>query len=92
MLITPGVYSFDYDRPDPLDAAGGPAPRPPGPKRSGVAVVRSVELANGMRLVVGRDVVERRGYSAIILQSFLVGVLGIIGFSVVAGGITARGC
>lgn len=90
VLITPGVYSFDYDRPDPLDAAGGPAPRPPGPKRSGVAVVRSVELANGMRLVVGRDVVERRGYSAIILQSFLVGVLGIIGFSVVAGGFTAR--
>jgi signal transduction histidine kinase len=90
VLINPGVYSFDYDRPDPLDAAGDVAPRPPGPKRSGVAVVRSVELANGMRLVVGRDVVERRGYSAIILQSFLAGVLGIIGFSVVAGGITAR--
>ena len=47
-------------------------------------------LANGMRLVVGRDVVERRGYSAIILQSFLVGVVGIILFSVIAGGITAR--
>ena len=43
-----------------------------------------------MRLVVGRDVVERRGYSAIILQSFLVGVIGIILFSVVAGGVTAR--
>jgi len=49
-----------------------------------------VTLANGMRLVVGRDVVERRGYSAIILQSFLVGVVGIILFSVIAGGITAR--
>lgn len=88
VLINPGVYSFDYDRQDPLDEAA--APRPAGPKRAGVAVVRSVELANGMRLVVGRDVVERRGYSAIILQSFLVGVLGIIGFSVIAGGLTAR--
>lgn len=88
VLIDPGVYSFDYDRPDPLgeDAAG----MPDRPKRSGVAVVRSIELGNGMRLVVGRDVVERRGYSAIILQSFLVGVVGIILFSVVAGGVTAR--
>ncbi|MGV3575883.1 MAG: ATP-binding protein [Devosia sp.] len=88
VLIDPGVYSFDYDRPDPLgeDAAD----MPERPKRAGVAVVRSVELSNGMRLVVGRDVVERRGYSAIILQSFLVGVVGIILFSVVAGGVTAR--
>ncbi|RYE54869.1 MAG: hypothetical protein EOP18_06800, partial [Rhizobiaceae bacterium] len=87
VLIEPGVYSFDYDRPDPLgeDAAG----MPERPKRSGVAVVRSIELGNGMRLVVGRDVVERRGYSAIILQSFLLGVVGIILFSVVAGGVTA---
>ncbi|RYE51999.1 MAG: hypothetical protein EOP20_15595, partial [Hyphomicrobiales bacterium] len=72
VLIEPGVYSFDYDRPNPLDDAN--AGGPPRPKRSGVAMVRSVELGNGMRLVVGRDVVERRGYSAIILQSFLVGV------------------
>jgi signal transduction histidine kinase len=88
VLIEPGVYSFDYDRPDPLEDEGvqrrGPRPR------SGVAVVRSVELENGMRLVVGRDIVERRGYSAIILQSFLVGVVGIILFSIVAGGVTAR--
>lgn len=88
VLIDPGVYSFDYDRPDPLgeDAAD----MPDRPKRAGVAVVRSVELGNGMRLVVGRDVVERRGYSAIILQSFFFGVVGIILFSVVAGGVTAR--
>ncbi|MET0439978.1 MAG: HAMP domain-containing sensor histidine kinase [Devosia sp.] len=88
VLIDPGVYSFDYDRPDPLgeDAAG----MPERPKRAGVAVVRSIELGNGMRLVVGRDVVERRGYSAIILQSFFFGVVGIILFSVVAGGVTAR--
>ena len=87
VLIDPGVYSFDYERPNPWfeDNASPDAPR-----RTGVAVVRSVELSNGMRLVVGRDVVERRGYSAIILQSFLVGVAGIIVFSLIAGGITAR--
>jgi signal transduction histidine kinase len=39
---------------------------------------------------VGRDVVERRGFSAIIVQSFLFGVLGIILFSLIAGGVTAR--
>lgn len=88
VLIDPGVYSFDYDRPDPLGEDAADVPERP--KRAGVAVVRSVELSNGMRLVVGRDVVERRGYSAIILQSFLVGVVGIILFSVVAGGVTAR--
>ena len=89
VVISPGVYSFDYARPGLLgdDDAAGPRPQR---QREGVAVVRSVELANGMRLVVGRDVVERRGYSAIILQSFLVGVVGIILFSLVAGGITAR--
>ncbi|ODT72136.1 MAG: hypothetical protein ABS75_04890 [Pelagibacterium sp. SCN 63-23] len=89
VLIAPGVYSFDYDRPnlsDDTDALLNPQT----PHHAGVALVRSVELSNGMRLVVGRDVVERRGYSAIILQSFLVGVLGIVVFSVIAGGITAR--
>ena len=89
VVITPGVYSFDYERPNPLDDVQGEDARPPR-QREGVAVVRSVELSNGMRLVVGRDVVERRGYSAIILQSFLVGVVGIILFSLIAGGITAR--
>jgi signal transduction histidine kinase len=89
-LREPGVYSFDYQPASPLEdggADGGEDDRPP---RPGFAVVRSVQLDNGMVLVVGRDVVERRGYSAIIVQSFLVGVIGIILFSVVAGGITAR--
>lgn len=86
VLIEPGIYSFEYERPNPLADGIGPGAE----ARTGVAVVRSVALANGMRLVVGRDIVERRGYSAIILQSFLVGVVGIILFSLVAGGITAR--
>ncbi|MDB5621663.1 MAG: hypothetical protein JWR39_226, partial [Devosia sp.] len=86
VLVEPGVYSFDYERSNPLRDESLPEQ----PPRRGVAVVRSVELGNGLRLVVGRDVVERRGYSAIIVQSFLVGVLGIILFSVVAGGMTAR--
>ncbi|MCP8884229.1 HAMP domain-containing histidine kinase [Devosia sp. XJ19-1] len=84
VVIEPGVYSFEYERPNPLGEEAT------GRQREGVAVVRSIELGNGMRLVVGRDVVERRGYSAIILQSFLVGVVGIILFSLIAGGITAR--
>jgi len=85
-LLEPGIYTFDYQRTNPLDQADA------GDRevRRGVALVRSVELQSGMRLVVGRDVVERRGYSAIIVQSFLVGVIGIILFSVVAGGLTAR--
>lgn len=94
VIIEPGVYSFDYERADPfVDPPNGPGPAAgPGRQREkgGYAVVRSVELSNGMRLVVGRDVVERRGFSAIIVQSFLFGVLGIIVFSVIAGGVTAR--
>ncbi|WP_332702137.1 sensor histidine kinase [Devosia sp.] len=89
VLIEPGIHSFDYERANPFidppeEGAG------PNPEKSGFAVVRSVELSNGMRLVVGRDVVERRGFSAIIVQSFLFGVLGIILFSIIAGGVTAR--
>ncbi|MGV8832834.1 MAG: ATP-binding protein [Devosia sp.] len=91
VLLTPGTYGFDYERADALtdtpEQLDGDAPPPP---NSGYAVVRSVELSNGMRLVVGRDVVERRGFSAIIIQSFLLGVLGIILFSLIAGGVTAQ--
>ena len=92
VLIEPGIYSFDYERANPLidppdeNALPGAGP----PPKSGFAVVRSIVLDNGMRLVVGRDVVERRGYSAIIVQSFLFGVLGIMVFSIIAGGVTAR--
>jgi signal transduction histidine kinase len=88
VLIQPGIYSFDYERANPFIDPPEDDARPG--RKTGFAVVRSLELGNGMRLVVGRDVVERRGFSAIIVQSFLLGVLGIILFSTIAGGVTAR--
>lgn len=91
VLLEPGIYSFDYEMADPLEDSDPVGPRAfRQRKNSGYAVVRSVELSGGLRLVVGRDVVERRGYSAIIVQTFMVGVLGIIVLSIAAGGITAR--
>ena len=52
-------------------------------------MVRSQKLASGLILVVGRDVVERRGFTAIVLQWFAVGAGGILLFSLVAGVLTA---
>ncbi|MDO8359727.1 MAG: HAMP domain-containing sensor histidine kinase, partial [Devosia sp.] len=43
-----------------------------------------------LRLIVGRDVVERRGFTAIVFQGFLLAVAGILVFSVLAGVVTAR--
>ena len=40
----------------------------------GYAVVRSAVLESGLRLMVGRDVVERRGFTGIIVQGFVLGV------------------
>jgi signal transduction histidine kinase len=85
IIQIPGTYSFDYDRPQPFDADAGEAGPPPG-----FAIVRSVELESGMRLVVGRDVVERRGFTAIIVQGFAWGVGGILLASIIAGLVTAR--
>ncbi len=85
IIQVPGSYSFDYERPQPFDPETGEQGPPPG-----YAIVRSVELESGMRLVVGRDVVERRGFTAIIVQSFAWGVGGILLASVVAGLVTAR--
>ena len=84
VLENEGVFSFDYDGPtfDGDDTAEG------GTK--GYAVVRSLVLDSGLRLVVGRDVVERRGFTAIVLQGFLYAVLGILVFSVLAGVLTSR--
>jgi signal transduction histidine kinase len=82
VLQQPGAYSFNYERQRPF-AEEGEA------QRQGNAVVRSVALDSGLLLVVGRDVVERRGFTAIILQGFLFGVAGILIFSLIAGGLTA---
>lgn len=82
VLSEPGTFSFNYDRSRPFE---GEAPD----KSEGNAVVRSVVLPSGLILVVGRDVVERRGFTAIIFQSFLFGVGGILLFSLIAGGVTA---
>lgn len=82
VLQEPGTYSFNYERQRPFADEGQE-------QREGNAVVRSVALDSGLLLVVGRDVVERRGFTAIIFQGFLFGVGGILIFSVIAGGITA---
>lgn len=79
-----GFFSFDYNSPgfDQQDeTAAGP---------EGYAVVRSLVLPSGLRLVVGRDVIERRGFTAIVFQGFLYAVIGILVFSVLAGVLTSR--
>lgn len=82
VLATPGTYSFNYDRQRPIgDPGEGPG--------QGNAVVRSEKLDSGLILVVGRDVVERRGYTAIIFQWFALGVGGILLFSLIAGVLTS---
>ena len=83
VLQEPGTFSFDYDRLRAGDDATDDG------KSEGNAVVRSAKLESGLILVVGRDVVERRGFTAIIFQSFLLGVGGILIFSLIAGGLTA---
>lgn len=86
VLRQQGVHSFNYARPRlfSADDSDNSAPRP------GYAVVRSVLLPSGFMLVVGRDVVERRGFTAIIFQGFFAGVVGILLLSIIAGAITAR--
>ncbi len=81
VLREPGIYSFEYERPRPFDEEAEPPP--------GNAVVRSVVLDSGLVLVVGRDIVERRGFTAIIFGGFVWGVVGILVFSLVAGLVTA---
>ena len=87
VLRQQGVHSFNYARPRLFSSEGDSDNTPP---RPGYAVVRSVALPSGFMLVVGRDVVERRGFTAIIFQGFFAGVIGILVLSIVAGAITAR--
>jgi signal transduction histidine kinase len=87
VLANEGFFTFDYDR----DSANAPEEETAGPaEERGFAAARSVLMQSGLRLVVGRDVVERRGFSAIVFQGFLLGVGGIVLLSVLAGGLTAQ--
>ena len=85
ILAEPGRYELIYERG--REIYGGPENEIPS---QGTAIVESLELSNGLRLVIGRDVGERRGFNAIILRTFFAGTVGIILFSVVAGGLTVR--
>jgi signal transduction histidine kinase len=82
VLRDQGIFSFNYDR-NGFDEDGTDS-------NQGFAVVHSLILDSGLRLIVGRDVVERRGFTAIVLQGFLLAVAGILAFSTLAGVITAR--
>jgi signal transduction histidine kinase len=85
VLAEPGTYSFNYSKPRPFDDPEAED----SPQRQGYAMVRSEKLTSGLILVVGRDVVERRGFTAIVLQWFALGAGGILLFSLVAGVVTA---
>lgn len=79
-----GTYSFNYSRPRPFDdETEGEA------AKQGNALVRSEVLPSGLILVVGRDVVERRGFTAIVFQWFAIGAGGILLFSLIAGVVTS---
>lgn len=84
VLTEEGVHIFSYSR----ERAFNPSDeyREEG---AGQALVQTVILDSGLRLIVGRDIVERRGFAAIIFQGFLFGVVGIVVFSAIAGGLTA---
>ncbi len=97
ILLEPGQYSFSYSPqrafegfelsgPDNADASedGKRA------QRKAQAVVRSLILENGFRLVVGRDIVQRRDFTIIIVRTMLLGVIGIILLAALAGVLTAR--
>lgn len=89
VLANEGVYTFDYEREKPFDTPAGPDGEPP-PDEPGYALVQSVLLDSGLRLIVGRDILERRGFTAIIFRGFAVGLVGIVLLSALAGGLTAR--
>jgi signal transduction histidine kinase len=82
VLTQPGFHSFTYARTRPYDEEGAVAPQ-------GNAVVQTVKLDSGLTLIVGRDVVERRGFTAIVVDGFMWGVVGILVFSLVAGLVTS---
>jgi len=82
VLQNPGTHTYNYDR--------GGEYKADDPRAGGVALVKSFILPTGFHLVVGRDIVERRGFSAVIIQAFAWGVLWIIVLSVIVGVYSAR--
>jgi signal transduction histidine kinase len=83
VLREPGFHSFSYARTRTFeDDDGTPVPQ-------GNALVQTVQLDSGLTLVVGRDVVERRGFTAIVVDGFIWGVVGILVFSLIAGLVTS---
>lgn len=85
VLSNEGFFTFNYS----VDQTA-PSDEQFPPHATGFAAARSVKLDSGLRLVVGRDIVERRGFAAIIFQSFGFGVVGIVILSIGAGVLTAQ--
>ncbi|WP_424981771.1 sensor histidine kinase [Maritalea sp. S77] len=85
VLQNPGVHSFRYE----VEENWHDDEEYERPDR-GLALVKSFQLPSGFYLVVGRDIVERRGFSAIIFEAFGWGVFWIIILSVLLGTILAR--
>ncbi len=84
VLSQNGIHTFDYSLEQAFPNSGKRRKH-----RSGYALVSSTQLDGGFRLIVGRDIVERRGYTSIIFRGFLFGVIGIVILSLVTGGLTA---
>ncbi len=82
VLLNDGVFTIDYN-------SERAFLHDKGKRFKGYALVKSVKLRGGFRLIVGRDIVERRGYTAIIFRGFLFGVIGIVVLSLIAGGLSA---
>ncbi|VAW22297.1 hypothetical protein MNBD_ALPHA11-2042 [hydrothermal vent metagenome] len=98
VLLDPGRYSFSYSPQQAFEGLADPE-EPNSPEaiessqrgqRTAQAVVRSILLENGFRLVVGRDIVQRRDFTRIIFRTMLLGVVGIILLAAAAGILTAR--
>jgi len=90
VLVRAGRYTFNYQR-EGLYGAPGRSDRlsSPNPDRIGQAMVQSILLDSGLRLIVGRDIGERRDFTAIIFGTLIVGIGGIVLFSMIAGGLTS---
>ncbi len=83
VLLRDGIYTIDYKQE--LVFFDNDNRK----RKKGYALIYSIGLNDGFRLIVGRDIVERRGYTAIIFRGFLFGVIGIVILSLITGGLTA---